>query len=199
MRTMKIEKELLFPNQVKENMKLNVENSLTYHKETDGIRALGALYIQGAYRDEQDIVHEYNEALDMDILAPRHKLSEHDFLLDIQNYQAEVTTEGILLNIEMGIYGLIEQDVSQSEEENVMPEERKTADREDTQEPQETQFEDLFEDDEATFTSYRMVVARESDTYSTIARRYDVKEDELRNINHHKEVIPKSLLILPQH
>ncbi len=199
MRTMKIEKELLFPNQVKENVELHVQSDLTYHKEIEGVRALGELHIQGAYRDEYHNIQEYRETLDMDILAPNHKLSEENFQLDIQNYQAHVKSDGILLDIEIGIYGLLEKEIEYVEEirNTHQAEVVKEQEAEEHEIEEETQFEDLFEDDEATFTSYRMVVAKESDTYSAIAHRYDVKEDELRTINNHKEVIAKSLLILP--
>ena len=198
MRTMKIEKELLFPNQVKENVELHVQSNLTYHKEVEGVRALGKLHIQGAYRDEHHNIQEYRETLDMDILAPNHKLSEEKFQLDIQDYQAYVKSDGILLDIEIGIYGLLEKEIAHVEETRNSHEAEVIEEQEVQQEIEEkTEFEDLFEDDEATFTSYRMVVAKENDTYSAIAHRYDVKEDELRSINHHKEVIAKSLLILP--
>lgn len=199
MRTMKIEKELLFPNQVKENVELHVQSNLTYHKELEGVRALGELHIKGAYKDEHQNIQEYKETLDMDVLAPNHKLSDEQFQLDIQNYQAHVKSDGILLDIEIGIYGLLEKDIVHDEETrsasdiDILEEKETAVDMI----GEETQFEDLFEDDEATFTSYRMVVAKKSDTYSTIALRYDVKEDELRNVNNHKEVNAKSLVILP--
>ena len=42
-----------------------------------------------------------------------------------------------------------------------------------------------------------MVVAKIDDTYDTIAQRYNVDVSKLRTYNHDKEIVPKSLLILP--
>ena len=60
-----------------------------------------------------------------------------------------------------------------------------------------SEFEDLFEDDETTYTSYRMVVARGNDSYGTIAQRYDVTEEALRCVNNNKDVTERTLIILP--
>jgi viroplasmin and RNaseH domain-containing protein len=59
------------------------------------------------------------------------------------------------------------------------------------------EFEDLFEDADTTYTSYRMIVAQEQDTYASIAKRYDVDEAALRSNNHDKEIHHKTLVILP--
>lgn len=58
-------------------------------------------------------------------------------------------------------------------------------------------FEDLFADTESTYTSYRIIVAKENDTYTGIAQRYEVDENALRDTNKNKEILPKTLVILP--
>lgn len=58
-------------------------------------------------------------------------------------------------------------------------------------------FDDLFEDAESVYTSYRIVVAKVNDTYSGIANRYDVDEVALRDTNKNKDIIAKTLVILP--
>ena len=58
-------------------------------------------------------------------------------------------------------------------------------------------FEDLLEDDNSTLTTYRFVVARKNDTYAAIAQRYAVAEADLREVNHHKEIPYKTLVLLP--
>lgn len=80
--------------------------------------------------------------------------------------------------------------------------ESQAADGEVESEPEEqdaamSEFEDLFEDDETTYTSYRMVVARGNDSYGTIAQRYDVTEEALRCVNNNKDVTERTLIILP--
>lgn len=59
------------------------------------------------------------------------------------------------------------------------------------------EFEDLFPDAESTYTSYRIIVAKPNDTYTGIAQRYDVDETALRDTNKNKEILPKTLVILP--
>ena len=237
MKTMKIENELQFADQVKEPRSLQVRESLEYHKEAEGIRAVGPLRVQGSYVNDEGELQEYEEVLDMDVLAPNHKLSQERFYLDIQEYQSVPANGGLNLTILMGIHGLQEQPapVQQTvvEQDNVQPEfsasrqpapaqpemqdntlhtleqlsatgsqeNEEVAQEEETPQESDTtamsEFEDLFEDDETTYTSYRMVVARGNDSYGTIAQRYDVKEDALRLANNNKEVNERTLVILP--
>ena len=238
MKTMKIEKELQFADQVKEPRSLQVRESLEYQKEAEGIRAVGPLRVQGSYVNDEGELQEYEEVLDMDVLAPNHKLSQERFYLDIQEYQSVPANGGLNLTILMGIHGLQEQGAPAQQksaaQEAVQPEytapepqitpahpmpqdntlhalEQLSAagvqDNEDTAEEEAasqeldttamSEFEDLFEDDETTYTSYRMVVARGNDSYATIAQRYDVKEDALRMANNNKEVNERTLVILP--
>lgn len=58
-------------------------------------------------------------------------------------------------------------------------------------------FEDIFPDAESTYTSYRIIVAKPNDTYTGIAQRYEVDESALRDTNKNKEILPKTLVILP--
>ena len=109
MKTMKIEKELQFADQVKEPRSLQIRESLEYQKEAEGIRAVGPLTVQGSYINEEGALQEYQEILEMDVLAPNHKLSQDRFYLDIQEYQAVPADNGLHLTILMGIHGLQEQ------------------------------------------------------------------------------------------
>lgn len=58
-------------------------------------------------------------------------------------------------------------------------------------------FDDLFADAQSTYTSYRIIVAKPNDTYTAIANRYEVDEEALRNTNQNKEILAKTLVILP--
>ena len=164
--------------------------------------------------NDEGELQEYEEVLDMDVLAPNHKLSQERFYLDIQEYQSVPANGGLNLTILMGIHGLQEQPAPAQPEmqDNTLhtleqlsatgsQENEEVAQEEETPQESDTtamsEFEDLFEDDETTYTSYRMVVARGNDSYGTIAQRYDVKEDALRLANNNKEVNERTLVILP--
>ncbi len=58
-------------------------------------------------------------------------------------------------------------------------------------------FNDLFQDTESTYTSYRIIVAKPNDTYATIANRCEVDEQQLRDTNKNKEISAKTPVILP--
>lgn len=234
MKTMRIEKQLQFVDHVKTTETLQVQDTLDYQKEEDGIRAVGTLDIQGTYRNNEDELQQYDETLELDILAPNYKLGDDQFYLDVQQFEAVPNEDGINVTIYLGIHGLQDTTQETKEEERTQPDAQElpsmpvpqpkqpVTDREHTldameniptpateeaveEKPEEVvesdvamdEFEDLFEDDETTYTSYRMVVARGNDSYGTIAQRYDVKEEELRNANHNKDIMEKSLIILP--
>lgn len=238
MKKMKIEKQLIFADQVQRIVSLNVSEHLTYRHEDDGIRAMGPLYIKGQY-EGSDGIEDFQETLEMDVLAPQDKLSGEDFHLQIADYQGSVHEDTINVIITMDIYGLKDDqnDKKQAQphtsvepnptEDDAIPtvqaQEKQTKDipptipkpmdspsvervvpqviEEETKEEAQVQsvdgFDDMFCDAESTYTSYRIIVAKPNDTYSSIATRYDVDETALRDTNKNKDILPKTLVILP--
>lgn len=233
---MKIEKQLLLADEVKNLHDLKVSDGLQYHHEEDGIRAVGPLFIKGAYETKETKDQIFQEVLDMDVLAPEHKLSGEPFFIQIEDYKGTPQQNAILLQVTMSIHGLKEEElrgeVTKKEiarqietlaqvqvEEPVKPQvevkkevevlKKMETDKEpilveEAAEPVSTkettgfdEFEDLFEDADTTYTSYRMIVARGDDTYDTIAKRYEVNEADLRTHNHDKPIEAKTLIILP--
>lgn len=257
MKTMKIEKQLMFADTVKNVVNLEVNDGLQYQKEEDGIRALGPLFIRGQYENQDGTFQSFQEVLDMDILAPQHKLSGKDFFIQVEEYHGVPQQEMIHLYVTLSIHGLIEEhpevrgEVSKKQMDTVteesaaqrieqpiipmMPQKAKQSkeaeemgiskhqekaepaqlentaskgvsssknteeEQQDKIEDQDTfdEFEDLFEDADTTYTSYRMIVAKANDTYASIAQRYEVDEATLRQSNHDKEISEKTLVILP--
>lgn len=208
MKTMKIEKKLLFTDRIIGVDHLDVKAALTYQTEQDGsVRAVGPLFIKGNVHSEQD-VQPFQEVLDLDVLAPAHKLGDSKFSLDVQDCFGEIDEDGVNLKIQMGIHGLIEEgnevidakehEVSQPVLQPIQPSVEEM--KETAQEEQKTsveEFEDLFEDSDTTYTSYRMIVAKPQDNYDSIAKRYDVSEEDLRMTNRNKDIEPKALIVLP--
>lgn len=226
MKTMKIEKQLLFTDAVKTVLGLQVNDGLQYHKETAGIRAMGPLFIKGQYENQEGVVQSFQEVLDMDILAPEHKLNGKDFFIQVEAFDGIAQDEGIQLCVTMSIHGLKEEEVrgevskkdmvEQVEipvpialQEVIQPvkESAKVMSPSVVEEPAKvetippletfSEFEDLFEDADTTYTSYRMIVAKPDDSYESIAKRYDVDLMALRTNNHDKAIQAKTLIILP--
>lgn len=228
MKTMKIEKKLLFDDKVSSVHQVSAEEKLQYQSEADGsIRAMGPLFIKGEMINEAGVLQPFQEVLDMDVLAPAYKLGDQPFQLQVKDVQYEVEDDGIALVIHMSIHGLKEdqekvvtpmpqtlpQQFSQSVSQPVSTPLSSSSVKDDSVETAETpddesaavevtgnvvdDFEDLFEDADTTYTSYRMVVAQNQDTYGSIALRYDVEEEALRAVNRNKDVQPKTLIVLP--
>ncbi len=226
MKKMKIEKQLIFADHVKRLLSLHVQENLTYRHEEEGIRAIGPLYINGEY-EGNDGVETFRETLEMDVLAPNDKLSKEPFRLQIAEYQGKEQDDSIQVMIHLDIHGLkADQDETRTsdskdsdhsslyannkqttaEKRNTDNVEQNTSTDEQTSETQAQSeneapaidsFDDLFADAQSTYTSYRIVVAKANDTYTAIANRYDVNEDALRETNKNKEILPKTLVILP--
>lgn len=225
MKKMKIEKQLIFADHVKRLLSLQVQEDLHYRQEEDGIRAIGPLYIKGEYEGD-DGIESFQETLEMDVLAPNDKLASDDFRLSIADYHGKEQDDSIQVMVSLNIHGLIEDGSStqtarqtppqssiqpRSITETAITQERVEEDTASTLHEEETNqeeanqdetpmidsFDDLFADAQSTYTSYRIIVAKPNDTYTAIANRYEVDEEKLRETNHNKEVLAKTLVILP--
>lgn len=208
MKTMKIEKELSLAHAVKELQRISVREGLQYKKEEDGIRAIGPLYVLGAYLDMQDRTQTIREMIDMDVFAPAQKLSQEDFVITIGEVIPQARQQQLALSIELQIEGLREETPADVQEETLPPalESAAAVDEEKEAVPAEESdaltllddcFDDLFEEEETTYTTCRLVVARPDDTYAAIAQRYAVDEGRLKSCNQDREIIGKTLVILP--
>ena len=208
MKTMKIEKELSLAHAVKELQRISVREGLQYKKEEDGIRAVGPLYVLGSYLDMQDRTQIIREMIDMDVFAPAQKLSQEDFVITIGEVIPQARQQQLALSIELQIEGLPEETPADVQEETLPPAQESAAavDEEKEAVPAEESdalnllddcFDDLFEEEETTYTTCRLVVARPDDTYAAIAQRYAVDEGRLKSCNQDREIIGKTLVILP--
>lgn len=207
---MNIEKLLQVTDGIRKLMHLQIKEQLRYEKEAAGMRAVGTLLIEGLYETAQGSLNRLQETLDMDVLAPKEKLGDEPFSLEISEYHGEATPEGLLLHIVLLAKGLKEEGatVPQPAEEESMSPAAATSDTEATAiatvaetaaaAVDTSQFEDLFEDADTTYTSCRMVVAGADDTYATLAQRYAVNEAQLRACNHDKDITAKVLVLLPK-
>lgn len=76
-------------------------------------------------------------------------------------------------------------------------EEKEVSDNEGDQSVDLSMMEELFEEKDNVITSYSFVVVKQNDNYETIANRYGVDVEALRNVNNNKEIHEKSLIVLP--
>ncbi len=233
MKKMRIEKNLVFSGPVKKVLELKIREDFTYKTEIDGIRALGPLYIQGMYEGDYG-AQNFQEVLEMDVLAPNEKLNGEEFKLGVLEFQANPDSTGIHVTVFLSIQGIHDEQTtntvstapipmptyneikeeavkeamkplpmesnknSDSVQEQTQRNEAQTASHENTNTEESIgEIEDLFEDANNTYTSYRIIVAKKQDTYTSIASRYEVDEMALRQANHDKTIMEKTLVILP--
>ncbi|WP_075878058.1 LysM peptidoglycan-binding domain-containing protein [Merdibacter massiliensis] len=193
MKIVKIEKQLTLPHNIKELQEVSIQEGLQYKRENEGIRAIGPLYVLGSYEDEQGNDQSIKELIDMDVFAPKEKLSGEDFMISIGQVLPAADQNMLSLEIELQIAGLKEE----QEEETIKESEQTESDSEDAMSILDDCFEDLFEEEATSYTTCRLVVAKANDTYASIAKRYDVDEKKLQSCNHDREIIEKTLVVLP--
>lgn len=110
MKTMTIEKKLLFDEAITAVKEVHARHELVYEQEADGsIRACGPLYLEGIMVNAFGRDERFKEILDMDILAPYHKLTSEPFSIEIRDVEHHVEDDGIALVIHMDILGLCQE------------------------------------------------------------------------------------------
>lgn len=224
MKQMIIEKILELPFKVEEILSIQAENSITYQKEENGIRALGNLSVSGQVLSE-GLSKDFHEVVTLDILAPFSKIrKEREFSISFEHYDAKIVDHDILIILTLNLNGivdeeyadkiLIEEESKETEqvmkpavEEPVLETIAKPDEAEDTdtvpvenEYPEEelpSEFEDLFDDRENTRVKTRMIKLQSGDSYNSIAERYHVDLKKLMEINHGKNLENCTLITLP--
>ncbi|MEG0313985.1 MAG: LysM peptidoglycan-binding domain-containing protein [Erysipelotrichaceae bacterium] len=204
MKKMQIEKYIQFDDVVDEIISINLSEDFSYSEEPIGLKATGPLYIKGSYLSNEQTI-DFEETLQLDVLAPNEKLNGDNFKLEIDDYESEID-DGIHLTITLNIYGIKEDKLvkpveipKEIEQQTLTP--QTMIEQPNIEQPTDIaeidDFEDLFEDTNSVYTSYKLVVAKQDDSYETIASRYNINIEDLRSMNHNKVITPKMLVLLP--
>lgn len=207
MKEMNIEKRILKGLAIDGVIDVEAKTELDYRRESGGLRAVGPVIISGHCRIESE-VRSFTETLELDVMAPRIKLSNKEpFSIEVLRIKG-IADDGIMLMLDLGIHG-IEDNKTETlppsldegvEEEKPVYEAVAVSDEKKTEPEPEAEFEcieDLFEDADNVYTSCCLVVAKADDTYETIAHRYQVDVNDLRTVNKNKGIEPKMLIMLP--
>ena len=210
MKEMNIEKRILKGLAIDGVIDVEAKTELDYRRESGGMRAVGPVIISGHCRVENE-VRSFSETLELDVLAPRIKLSNSEpFTIEVLKVKG-VADDGILLMLDLGIHGiednktetlppaldeLAEKPVPVQAEPTVQAVDE-TAPAAEEAEADFESIEDLFDDADNVYTRCSLGDAKADDTYGTIAGRYQVDVNELRNVNKNKGIEPKMLIMLP--
>ena len=175
--------------QIEINKQLNLIDckailSLTEHENFEyktidtGIRCVGPFIIEGEYRTNNGIEH-FSEQFEFDIFASNDKLDGNEFKVVYKDYTYTMD-HFVYLNLYFDVYGVYEEQIENKVEDEEL-----------------NGMEELFDEKDTVITSYSFVVVKRNDSYESIAERYNVKVDALKEINQNKAIVEKDLLVLP--
>lgn len=116
-------------HQLKELVSISVDESINYKMETQGMRAVGSIMINGEYKDGQK-KNDFHESIDLDILAQFEKITDkREFHVKVEDFDYSLVDGDLSLVIQACIYGvqddedrIIETTVTRIEEDDVVSE-----------------------------------------------------------------------------
>lgn len=211
-------------HQLHELISISVDESIRYKMETNGMRAVGSIMINGEYKDTQE-KHQFHETIDLDIFALFEKITDkRDFHVKVEDFDYHLVDGNLSLVIQAYVYGVLDdedrvvdtvmrnEEVDPAEEiEKLLREEEKIVDvipetkevtiqqtrpLEDKQVDMPVQESEDVNSDEDLGTYYFYVV-QDSDSYETIARHYKVDEYALKQYNHERSLTQGTIVIIP--
>lgn len=211
-------------HQLHELISISVDESIRYKMETNGMRAVGSIMINGEYKDTQE-KHQFHETIDLDIFALFEKITDkRDFHVKVEDFDYHLVDGNLSLVIQAYVYGVLDDEdrvvdtVTRNEEvdpaeeiEKLLREEEKIVDvipetkevtiqqtrpLEDKQVDMPVQESGDVNSDEDLGTYYFYVV-QDGDSYETIARHYKVDEYALKQYNHERSLTQGTIVIIP--
>ena len=211
-------------HQLHELISISVDESIRYKMETNGMRAVGSIMINGEYKDTQE-KHQFHETIDLDIFALFEKITDkRDFHVKVEDFDYHLVDGNLSLVIQAYVYGVLDDEdrvvdtVTRNEEvdpaeeiEKLLREEEKIVDvipetkevtiqqtrpLEDKQVNTAVQESEDVNSDEDLVTYYFYVV-QDGDSYETIARHYKVDEYALKQYNHERSLTQGTIIIIP--
>lgn len=195
-------------HQLQELLAVGVKENLNYTLDKEGKRAVGTLNIEGDYLFNNQKQH-FEDVIEIDILAPYERLNNHeDFHVEIHDYDYHIVSGNLSLDIHVNAHGvskkedrhiLVDDEEALYEEimdilprqelveaiEQVLNEKVEVLDvegkKDDDIEIKKPKIEEEFLED--IYVNYPFYIAKNQDTYESIALQYDINVDELREMN----------------
>ncbi len=93
-------------HKLKELVSVSVDESINYKMETQGMRAVGCIMINGEFKDEE-VKKEFHESIDLDILAQFDKIiDKRDFHIKVEDFDYSFIEGNLSLVIQTSVYGV---------------------------------------------------------------------------------------------
>lgn len=213
------EKEIDLLHQLKELISLTVDETIDYKIEDHGVRAVGTLAVKGEYLSNEK--KHFLENIELDVYADDQKITDHqDFHLKVEDFHYEIIDGNLKIKIEVGVYGVEEgenryiqldddpideiEKLSREVEKPVVqkqPVVQEEPEIQDVEKLQEKVYETKEKKEEKAENDdlgvYYLYVVLPNDTYSSIAREYQVDEKMIRDYNQNLNLDAGQIIIIP--
>lgn len=213
------EKEIDLLHQLKELISLTVDETIDYKIEDHGVRAVGTLAVKGEYLSDEK--KHFLENIELDVYADDKKITDHqDFHLKVEDFHYEMIDGNLKIKIEVGVYGVEEgenryiqldedpideiEKLSREVEQPVIqkqPAIQEEPEIQDVEKLQEKVYETKEKKEEKEKNEdlgvYYLYVVLPNDTYSSIAREYQVDEKMIRDYNQNLNLDAGQIIIIP--
>ena len=162
---------------------VSIEITHNYKKEEDKI--LGDFTIDGEYKNSEEVLpFKYDIPFQIN-LDSKYLLDEIE--VEINDFYYEIIDKKLIVNIELSVDKLKERCV---EVEDLFKEEDNTIIE---KEDDKTQI----EDNNDTYTTYKVYIVEDSDTIESICSKYNITKEELEKYNDIENIKTKDKIIIP--
>ena len=97
-------------HQLKELVSISVDESINYKMESQGMRAVGSIMMNGDYKDEKG-KHSFHESIDLDIMALFEKITDkRDFHVKVEDFDYVINEGNLSLVIQACVYGVLDDE-----------------------------------------------------------------------------------------
>lgn len=97
-------------HQLKELVSISVDESINYKMESQGMRAIGSIMINGEYKDNTT-KKVFRESIDLDILAQFEKITDkRDFHVKVEDFDYSLNGGDLALVIQACVYGVLDDE-----------------------------------------------------------------------------------------
>ena len=97
-------------HRLKELVSISVDESISYKMETQGMRAVGSIMINGEYKGD-NTKQSFHETIDLDILAQFDKITDkRDFHVKVEDFDYTLNEGNMALVIQACVYGVLDDE-----------------------------------------------------------------------------------------
>lgn len=214
------EKLINLNHSLKDLVSLAVDDTINYKIENDGVRAIGNLFIKGRYNDQED----FKEVIDLDVKATyENMIDQRDFAIKVDDFDYKIQDGNVLVNVVVAVHGVkegedkyikdtslqdayyeieaLQRDIQEQQEETRVEEpvevQEPVLQEEVYPDHSKVETDDHDEEDEEDVGTYYLYVVNSGDTYDSIASKYKVPVNVIKDYNDNEDLASGKVIIIP--